>query len=119
MTPKETKELAEKAAEFLKSHCALIYGGYLQISINHHTAKYLYPSKPTLDAYFFLNPHTAPILMHLAQVEMEKRGFKWESSKFIFYTWCFIKVDDGIRYKSQDADNKFIAFWSAVMGAVK
>jgi len=65
----------------------------------------------------------APILMHLGQVEMEKRGFE-----IVHFTWgghtkygCRVNGSEKHGHEPHTAydDNKFIAFWSAVRDALK
>ena len=61
---------------------------------------------------------TALIVMHLAMVELEKRGVNWEvysplNGKYI----CHIQGEENRETISHE--NKFIAFWMAVQGAIK
>ncbi len=124
-SPKELKELAEFAAEFL---------GF-EKETNHevnrdywHKEKWI--GEPLvdrwLDDYFFIAQKTAPILMHLGKREMEKRGFDWIGSRNYHsrpknhdYFYEFAETHSPKCGEGSHPDNEFIAFWMAVRGAVK
>ena len=77
-------------------------------------------SSDMAESCLFHKWHIAPVLMHLAQVEMEKRGFEWASSynsnqKRYFYT--VVALD--LSHKHKDHENEYIAFWTAVREALK
>jgi len=76
--------------------------------------------------YLFDNPETAPILAHLAEREMEKRGFSFSqftdpenrlqdryNCEFFPKGSTYLLRGDGV-YN----ENEYIALWSAIQGAV-
>jgi len=77
-------------------------------------------SSDMAESCLFHKWHIAPVLMQLGKREMEKRGFEW----------CISSVDD--LYQAEigpkgtfkiaakvEHENEYIAFWSAVMQAIK
>ena len=120
MTPKELKQLAEFAAEFLgadeDSDSPKVFVGKSNYII------------AVTEYNLFNRPLTAPILMHLGKREMEKRLWEWNSSydlsgfqsgEKIHGCYCFgiLTAPKCTIHNTQD-ENEFIAFWSAVMEAV-
>ena len=124
MTPTELKELAEWSAEFL---------GLTRQHINESWhAPYIGWLGYTVGA-FFENPRTAPILMHLGKRELERieedgvKKWEWEVQ---YISWshgydapCYkvtIAEEMGVDKQFESIDkNEYIAFWSAVMQAIK
>ena len=123
-----TKELAEKAAEFLGAEHTNTHIYKLVVE-----KQLIFISKRSL----FENIGTAPILMHLAKREMEKLGFvnnEWQYYEVdgdYFHSYEFIHKDKkGYRtnftgklkvplYGHGEDDNEFIAFWTALLKATR
>ena len=122
MTPEELKQLAEFAPEFLKK------------AINNNSLPM--PSKrlqrliferPVHPDEWFGYQETAPILTHLGKREMEKREFEWELATIwikpgIRGYQCEVYGFEKNSYSTEvvcSHENEYIAFWSAVMEAVK
>ena len=105
MTTENLKQLAESAAEFLSDNL-------IRIDI-HGVVSY---STIDEDALFF-HPQLAPVLMHLAEQEMV--SIKYKKSKDI-HTYVIQHKEFKINHGSTGVDkNKFIAFWTALLEAVK
>ena len=122
-TELELKKLAEFAAEFLGWE---IEDGRLSIpSFCLRVGLYLCDDPHV--KYIFEHPETAPILAHLAKREMEKREFEWELATIwikpgIRGYQCEVYGFEKNNYSTEvvcSHENEYIAFWSAVMEAVK
>lgn len=115
MTPEKLKHLAEFANTFLPGQLERLRE---RLVIDHRTS----------DEYMlFKDSVISPVIMHLAQVEMEKRGYNW-TLKYIQEDGVYYKRDhyevtiihkNGKTGAISTSDNKFIAFWSAVRETVK
>ena len=110
----ELKDLAEESAEFLGIDRLQNSGEW---KFEFRNVNYLLNEKDFYDEKGF-----APILMHLAQVELEKRGVCWT----VAYTGHIGKSAHVYPIRpSRNPDgyikneNKFFAFWSAVHEAMK
>jgi hypothetical protein len=117
-TPKQLKELAEFAAEYLDwvlddSEWYLLPKGYdfEVFSPNYHIAE--------LPQVFFAGDVFPPILMHLAQEKLEKKGFDCEYNQQVgIHLWEFnMSLDYDRPVARAENKNKFIAFWEAVQEA--
>lgn len=146
MTQLTKTELAEFAAEWFGAVIAEDYGNgtdhwtFPTAWVNKQVGRAWHFTSETIniDAWksdLFDDGRIAPILMHLAKREMEKRGFHWDSG-FRNETgeWRKGKYDFSIeRQKTptcekcgmfeidrvdKENDNEFIAFWSALEKAV-
>jgi hypothetical protein len=149
MTDQERKELAEFGVEFLGwKHWPEAQMGYeswegpqffgevlehklSDLFFNHVTDS---EGLPAIQMYKTPIDNSAPILMHLAKREMEKRGFEVRidryNAKGAFPTRSrvYIRKDSHKNSASWDweladyceqKENEFIAFWSALRKAVK
>ena len=140
MTPEEKlKQLAEFAAEFLGAK-----NNKLKVIDSGMNCQVYEVHSIVISEYdLFYSCIYAPILMHLGKREMEKRDYiyqhevekrKWIHQKkkqyrFVHY-WKFTKVENFNRnggfscvvkdgYGACMRENEFIAFWSALLEAVK
>ena len=135
MTPTELKDLSEWSAEFLKLKFIEATNEY-EIYINGKLAtiprcpNYIYLPKEKPEIFFDPGMYIAPILMHLAQVEMEKECWEFQHETYwqpgdpkwiegpTIHKINYYRVEDGPKTPSENK-NKFIAFWLAVSDAVK
>jgi len=94
-------------------------------------------SSDMAESCLFHKWHIAPVLMHLSKREMEKRGFEIEYNKYQSQGYQFrISLHEPLptdcdqeklrRYLDNETkrkwvcdENEYIAFWSAVMQAIK
>jgi len=114
-TPEQLKSMAEKAAEFLG----------LERNNLGTTGVWNVPNVLLLAVHdsFYNDSVVAPILMHHAKREMEKRGFWWRSEgKSGEYNGFFTKE---ISMKPSEwnklvitDENEFISFWDALLTAI-
>jgi len=108
------KELAEWSAEFLGLLKIEDADGW-ELPWNNHEWL-IAPNN------FFGGPF-APTLMDLAQVEMEKRGHSHtlytHTEGVVSYTAYVQPISAGAEVVYSEHENKFIAFWTAVMQAIK
>lgn len=117
-----TKELAVKAAEFLKK---AIESNSMRMP-RKHLQKIIYERPVTIDDWFY-DYEINPILMHLAKREMEKRKDYFEHNKFKgqghqirFYDSAqFIETVTHPKDTWIEDENEYKAFWSALEQAVK
>jgi len=128
MNQNELKELAEWSAEFLGFFRELKDTKYSNMGAWHGfdlasivSNDYIFGIQDDeLPSVFFDDSTLTPILMHIAQVEMEKRGYmymnlvKWGENDYS----CDLLKSGGLGVGGQ-GENKFIAFWSAVHEAMK
>jgi len=110
-TPEQLKQLAEWSAEFLgmeKNGKFWLLPGQ---KVGHSTR---------IESQFFEYPTKAPILMHLAQVELEKRKQWMDMRGPMRGGWrVSCEIEGSVRTVTQKHENKYIAFWSAVREAMK
>ena len=108
MTPEEKlKRLAESAAEFLKLP-----------ESNHEHTRWIVdvgfkPDWHISEKSFFEGHFFAPILMHLGKREAEKQDIYWEGRAGVNEYAYNCMAGQIIN------ENEFIAFWSALLEAVK
>ena len=111
MTPEKLKQLAEFAAKFV---------GFTQ-----DDSRIWWPNDLPVDGFdpdeveyaLFECVETAPILAHLAEMEMEKRKFGIVSeTPTESWNYYYCKIYQGAYMKAEEADeNEYIALWSAIM----
>ncbi len=109
MTPEQRKQLAESAAEFLKDTDEL-----------WRVQQMCEGEDLPLHHQFFISKYMAPILMHLAEQEMEKRGWKYRSGFNILHWIKFNKNNyNWERHKASEDENEYQAFWMALLSAIQ
>ncbi|HDZ26680.1 hypothetical protein LCGC14_0650230 [marine sediment metagenome] len=116
MTPEKLKQLAESAAEFLgadENNCIWVHEG-ASIEIIPDNLFGVDNDKRVAPSYF----------MHLGKQEMEKLGFSIRCEHRLNYQRVFIKRDDleedwQLSPVYVEDENEFMAFWSALLEAVK
>lgn len=134
MTPSEKQQLAESAAEFL-GFKPIPQEDSIALGENEDTVIYDLITEPwhhkifdyhTCEAEllyepFFKDLRSAPILMALGKREMIKMEFNirsgWTSATYFYLFWPYGVF--GPRHERSYNDNEYLAFWSAVMKAVK
>ncbi|KKN38547.1 hypothetical protein LCGC14_0752420 [marine sediment metagenome] len=123
MTPSNQKQLAEKAAEFLGLEKANnpINGNYYVMPLHMLQAGRL----EDLADHFFEETTSAPILMHLALKEMEKRGIRlcmMQGFKDNRWHCQYTDTPEGVANTHDEMsihENYFIAFWTALLEATR
>ena len=129
-TPEQLKKLAEFAAEY----CDLTPGYMAELKVWDFPRDNHGPTGPIGEIIYdkdlvyevFKEEETAPILMHLAQEKLKKEGFEMKHHSHKYgHSYLFLlpksnQIDEwdwSDDISEGDNENKFIAFWEAVMQA--
>ena len=118
MTPTDKKQLAQKAAEFLKK---AIESNSMKMP-RKHLQKIIYERPITVDDWFY-DYEINPILAHLAKREMEKRGYRlflaqgFENNRWLAQYAIAPEDAHGTTEDVLKNENEYIALWSAIIEA--